>query len=98
MPRNPAVLRIGRRCNPGVCWIRCGSGFATCITSAHDDSRADLARRVPALQSRLPELTRIAHAATSSYDRLAWFRYALIFVPVPFTLGAAGAARRGIFG
>jgi hypothetical protein len=36
------------------------------------------------LQRRLSELAHEADAATQTYDRTAWIRYAAIWIPIPF--------------
>ncbi len=38
------------------------------------------------LQRRVSDLARKADAATQTYDRTAWIRYAAIFVPIPFVV------------
>src|SRR5688572_33080455 len=38
------------------------------------------------LNRRVSDLARKADAATRTYDRTAWIRYAAIFVPIPFVV------------
>ena len=38
------------------------------------------------LLRHVSDLAREADAATRTYDRTAWFRYAAIFVPIPFVV------------
>lgn len=39
-----------------------------------------------ALRARLPGLVLQAAAATQAYDRMAWARYMVIFIPIPFVV------------
>ncbi|HVE48337.1 MAG TPA: hypothetical protein VNG69_01825 [Casimicrobiaceae bacterium] len=55
-------------------------------TDAADGIGAEPVDDLQALQRNALDLKRKADAATHSYDRTAWIRYAAMWVPIPFVV------------
>jgi len=49
-------------------------------------ARTEPAEHLEALQREAAALTAAADAATRTYDRGTWIRFALVFIPVPFVV------------
>jgi hypothetical protein len=62
------------------------SGVHMTTADASDEIGASQVEDLETLRRHVSDLASKADAATQTYDRTAWIRYAAIFVPIPFVV------------
>jgi hypothetical protein len=78
------VFHLGKGFRPSLMIVYSGAHMTE--ADASDEMGTEQVEDLETLQRHVSELRRKADAATQTYERTAWIRYAAIFIPIPFVV------------